>query len=168
MDAATAIIVAGIGLFGVLVGGMITAGANFVLAVRRERVEAQRDRRSNAIEVKRASRLIVLELSGAEVSAKICVEKRRWWVDPNIQLKTEAWRKYGDVLAPALSDAEWRAVSIAFVAVQQLLSNTEITVLEITDTLAAGISIMLRDIQNGRLALEPYASDLPPTVTRPQ
>jgi hypothetical protein len=109
----------------------------------------------------------MLELSGAEVTAKICVEERRWWADPNIDLKTEAWRKYGDVLAPALSDAEWIAVSIAFVAVQQLLSHTDITV-EITDTLAAAISIMFRDIQNGRLTLERYALDLPPTVTRPQ
>jgi hypothetical protein len=164
MDAATAMIVAGIGLFGVLVGGMITAGANFVLAVRRERVEAQRDRRSNAIEVKRASRLIMLELSGAEVTAKICVEERRWWDDPNIDLKTEAWRKYGDLLAPALSDAEWIAVSIAFVNIQRL-SHAKITV-EITDTLAAQISYHFREIQKGRLALEPYTLDLPPTVTR--
>jgi hypothetical protein len=62
MDATTAITVACIGLFGVLIGGVITAGANFVLAIRREHVEAKRESHSHAIEVRRASRLIMIEL----------------------------------------------------------------------------------------------------------
>jgi hypothetical protein len=157
MDAATTITVAGIGLLGVLIGGIITAGANFVLAVRRERVEAERDHRSHAIEVKRASRLILVELVGAEATTKICVEKRRWWDHPDIQLKTEAWRKYSDVIAPALSDAEWFDVSLAFSAIHQLLESPREP--EITDSLAEQIIPMLRDIQKGRLALEPYSLD---------
>ena len=132
MDAATAITVAGIGLLGVLIGGIITAGANFVLAVRRERVDARRDALSHAIEVKRASRLIIFELLGAEATVKICVEKRHRWVNPHIQLKTEAWQKYSDVIAPALSEIEWLAVSKAFAMIQQLLSDPDTTG-EITD-----------------------------------
>jgi hypothetical protein len=68
MNATNAITVACIGLFGVLIGGAITAGANFVLAVRRERVEAKKDRLSRAIEVRRASRLIIMELRAAEAT----------------------------------------------------------------------------------------------------
>jgi hypothetical protein len=112
MGAMNAITVACIGLLGVLIGGMITAGANFVLAVRRERVEAERDRRSHAIEIRRAARLIIMELRLGEATAQLYIDKRYWWDHSDIQLKTDAWQKYGDIIAPILSDAEWLAVSV--------------------------------------------------------
>src|ERR1700730_292628 len=161
MNATNAITVACIGLFGVLIGGAITAGANFVLAVRRERVEAKRDRLSRATEVRRASRLIIMELRAAETTATIYVEKRRWWVSSDIQLKTDSWQKYSDVIAPILSDAEWLAVSVAFIAIHQLFESRQLfestRLPEVTDVDAEQTIPMLRDIQKGRLALEPYA-----------
>jgi hypothetical protein len=159
MDAATAITVAAIGLLGVLIGGVITAGANFVLAVRRERVDARRDDRSHAIEVRRASRLIVFELLGAAATVKSCVEKRQWWVTPHIQLKTEAWQKYSDVIAPALSETEWFAVSKAFMEIEQILADPDKGE-EITDIIAEEwFAPRLQDIQKAVSALGPYARD---------
>jgi len=41
-----------IGLCGVFVGGLITAGANWILAVRKERADAQKEQRTKAIELR--------------------------------------------------------------------------------------------------------------------
>jgi hypothetical protein len=57
------------GLVGVIVGGIITAGSSFVLAVRRERADRERDSRALAIEVKRAARLIDMELARVQAVA---------------------------------------------------------------------------------------------------
>jgi hypothetical protein len=106
-----------------------------------------------------------MELRAAETTATIYVEKRRWWVSSDIQLKTDSWQKYSDVIAPILSDAEWLAVSVAFIAIRQLFESRQLLesrqrpLPEITDTDAEQTIPMLRDIQQGRLALEPYALD---------
>jgi len=49
-------------LVGVIVGGIITAGSNYLLDRRRERAASQRENRNYAIEIKRAARLIDAEL----------------------------------------------------------------------------------------------------------
>jgi pantothenate kinase type III len=63
MDRDTAIIVAAIGLSGVLVGGIITAGitayTNYIVAGRQEVAQAERDSRARRNELKTAVRLIV-------------------------------------------------------------------------------------------------------------
>lgn len=86
MDATTA------SLAGVIVGGLITTASNWVLAVRRERADAETDRRNRAIEVRRAARMISIELFVAATAARICVEKRHWW-SADVPLKTEQWEK---------------------------------------------------------------------------
>jgi hypothetical protein len=110
MDPRTAIIVALIGLGGVLVGGLITAGANWVLAVRREKVEAERDRQGRAIEVKRAVRLIAFELDDIKACANIALQQKHWSA------------KFRGDIAPMLSADNWREVAIAFLAVGALRS----------------------------------------------
>jgi hypothetical protein len=152
MHAATAITVAGIGLFGVLIGGIITAGANFILAVRRERVEAARDRRSYGLEVKRAARVIMSELPLAQALAKTAVEDRLWW-SSDAQVKTDAWQKYGAVIAPELSVAEWSAV--AYATVGHLLSFPRGPG-KVTDADAGAIATILGLIDKGNDALSPY------------
>lgn len=62
-----------------VVGALITAGTNWALAVRRERVEGCREKRNRAIELIRASREIVAELLAAEMATKISLEKKRWY-----------------------------------------------------------------------------------------
>ena len=47
-----------VGFVGVLVGAVITTGANYLLAVRKEKAEAARDKLFRANELKTAARLI--------------------------------------------------------------------------------------------------------------
>ncbi len=101
------------GLLGVLVGGLITSVSNYHLAVRRDRA----DQRIHAIEVKRAARLIELELAVAHTVAKGIVEMGLFSDQP---LSIESWQKWGPVLAPELSNADWDAVSLAIIAVERI------------------------------------------------
>ena len=156
MDATTAITVALIGLVGVLVGGIITTGADWILAVRREKAGADRDRRNRAIEVKRAARMIGTELFVAMAAAQICVKKKYWW-SADVPLKTEEWQRYSKVVAPDLSDTEWNAVVAAFMAVETLRTVGDPRPTgAITEALADKIVPILRDIEKGINALAPY------------
>jgi hypothetical protein len=150
MDATTAITMAFIGMGGVFVGALVTAGANWLFAIRREKVDAEKGRRMHAIEVKKASRLIADELSIAQAAAQKCVEQKHWW-GADVQLTTEAWQKYRSVITPELSDTDWNTLVAAFQAVDDLRiigsfrTDTEL----IPHTTADQISPILRDIRKG-------------------
>lgn len=157
LDTKTAITVACISLVGVLVGGIITAGSNWILAVRRERTEYWIDRHNHDIEVRRASRLIDRELAIAGAVVSYCMENKQWWrrsVD-DMHVKTEDWEKYKDVVASELSDTDWLTVATAFLAVANLLvlvGNLDQTS-EISDEFEKQMPPILRDIQKGSHAL---------------
>jgi hypothetical protein len=116
----TAIIVAIVALVATIIGATIGATTNYFLAARRERADRDRDRdsRNHAVEVKRAARLIDLELAKAQALADISIRKR-YWVDGAV-LSTEAWQKYGGTIAPDLSNLAWHAVTVAFLAVEHI------------------------------------------------
>src|SRR2546422_6635775 len=121
----TAIIVAIVALVSTIVGATIGAATNYVLAVRRERADERRDSRDHAIEVKRAARLIDLELKLAQSLADISIEKRYWVEDA--ELSTEAWQKYRGTIAPDLSNQAWHAVTIAFLAAEHIKGARAVT-----------------------------------------
>jgi hypothetical protein len=166
----TAIIVAIVALVSTVVGATIGAAANYVLAVRRERADRERDSRNRAVEVKRAARLIEGELARAEAAAHICVEKRHWWSGDAPRLSTEAWQKHGGTIAPDLTDQAWLAVRIAIEAVDNIRGARDLAVdagLEacaISDAVAEGLAPMLRDITLGCAALAPFVFDSLPAV----
>jgi len=157
----TAIIVAIVALVSTIVGATIGAATNYVLAVRRERADERRESRDHAIEVKRAARLIDLELQLAQSLADISIEKRYWVEDA--ELSTEAWQKYRGTIAPDLSNRAWHAVTIAFLAAEHIKGARAVTLAgvlrdrPISDDLAAQIAPMLRDVTRGREALAPFA-----------
>jgi hypothetical protein len=154
MDATTAITMALIGMGGVFVGALITVGANWVFAIRREKVDAEKDRRMHAIEVKKASRLIADELSIAHAAADKCVEQKLWW-GADVQLTTEAWRKYRSVITPELSDTDSKTLVVAFQAVDdlRLIGSIRTGTGPIPHTTAEQIGPILRDISKGLEAL---------------
>jgi hypothetical protein len=160
-----AIIVAIVALVSTIIGATIGAITNYTLAVRLERSDRERDKRNHAVEVKRAARLIDVELSRAEAAARICVEKRHWWGGDVAQLSTDAWQKYSGSIAPDLSDQAWLAVMVAIEAVDHIRTARAIAVdagLEarpISDTTANALALMLRDIKLGRAALDPFGRD---------
>jgi len=159
----TAIIVAIVAFVSTVLGASIGAVTNYILAVRRERSERDQDDRTRAIEIKRASRLIDLELAKAEALAKISLTKRYWVPNTDAELTTEAWQKHGGTVAPYLSDQAWNAVMVAFMAVEHIKGTRTLYLggalrdLPISDKNAEGVDVMLRDVLIGREALAPFA-----------
>lgn len=111
----TAIIVAIVALVSTIVGATIGAATTYVLAARGERVDRGIESGNHAIEVKRVARLLDLELHKAQGLPELAISKRYWVADT--VLSTEAWEKYGSVVAPDLSNVAWNDVFIAFLAV---------------------------------------------------
>jgi hypothetical protein len=162
----TAIIVAIVALVSTIVGATIGAVTNYVLAVRRERADSDKDNRSHAIEVRRAARLIDTELLRAQAAAVICIEKRQWWSGDVQPLATEVWKKYSLIIAADLSDQAWHEVIIAVEAIDHIRDARDRRVEAglpiddpISDRTAEQLAPMLRDIRAGRGALAPFMLD---------
>jgi hypothetical protein len=159
----TAIIVAIVAFVSTTLGASIGAVTNYILAVRRERSDRDQDSQARAIEIKRAARLIDLELGKAQALARMSIAKRFWVPNPDAELSTEAWQKHGGTIAPYLSDQAWQAVMVAFMAVEHIKGSRALYLagplreLPISDENAAGVDPMLRDVTLGREALAPFA-----------
>jgi hypothetical protein len=156
------------GLVGVLIGALITAGSNYLLERRRERAVSQREFRNYAIERKRAARLIDAELLRSQAAVRISIEQRHWWSEDVPQLLTDAWQKYGGIIARDLSDQAWLEVTVAIEAVDNIRRAREIAVeaglgaKPISESTADQLATMLTDIQLGRGALAAFALDVRP------
>ena len=88
--------------------------------------------------------------------AHIAIKKKHWWL-PDAKLKTEAWEKYGSVMAPVLSYGDWVIVVKAVLAIDDLsldrLSG------DIPDSTVEHLVPMLQDIEAGLNALAPFVFD---------
>jgi hypothetical protein len=149
------------GLFGVIIWRVITASSNYLLERKRERAISQRESRNQAIEIRRAARLIDAELLRARAAASIAIKKKHWWI-PDAKLKTEAWEKYGSVMAPVLSYGGWLAVVRAVLAIDDL--SLDRLPGDIPDSTVELVP-MLQDIEAGLNALAPFVFDVPPLQT---
>lgn len=87
-----------IGLVGVLVGAIITTGANYLLAVRQETADAAKTKLARANELKTAARLIANEFVLAHSAAKNLVEQKRLMPE-QIECTLDAWQRYKGVVA---------------------------------------------------------------------
>ncbi len=144
-----------IGLMGVLVGAVITIGANYLLAVRKEKAEGDKDKLSRAIELKTAARLIANEFLGAHVAATTLVDEKRWVHE---KLPLDAWRRDSRVLARELPFSDWNAVNLAAWAVKDFRNFTTAprSSDNASDAMAETGKPVLRDINAGLDALRPY------------
>ena len=99
----------------------------------------------------------------AAALAELSIRKRYWAA--GAVLSTEAWQKYGGVIAPELSDDAWNALTIAFVAVEHIegsraqYESSPLRDSPISDNGAKGVAPMLTDVTLGREALAPLARD---------
>jgi hypothetical protein len=161
----TAILVAIVALVSTVIGATIGAATTYVLAARRERVDRETERRNRALEVKRAARLLDLELHKAQALADMAIRKRYWIQNQDVVLSSEAWEKYCSVIAPELSNDAWNAVTRAFLAVGHIEGARavyHVGVLHdkpISDDIAQRIAPMVTDVTLGRDALATFARD---------
>jgi len=158
------IIPAIIGLFGVLVGAFITTGANYWLAERKEAAEAAKDRNSIAIELRTAARLIMNEFLAGRAAAKMLTETKKL-VPEEAKLPLDAWERDKEIMARELSLEGWNAVRVAALAVEHFQSfRTQfLTIGAVSDQFVESSKSILRDINAGVEALQPYVGDVPAT-----
>lgn len=149
-----------IGLLGVLVGATISTGATYWLAVRKEATDLAAEKTKRSTDLRTAARLIADELLAGSVAAKMLVEKRRW-TDESIKLPLVAWERHKEVIAREVSYAEWNAIAIAAMAVEQFrdFAPPGGRGQEASAALAETGKPVLRDIKEGLEALKPYAND---------
>jgi hypothetical protein len=140
------------GLLGVIIGGIITAGANYLLDRRRELAAKERDEHHRALEVKRAARLIDIEILRVAASLKIVIDRKHW---SSPKLTTEAWQKYSAVIAPVLSYSDWLTVVKAIIAIDSIEWN-EVPPGTVSDELAAVFVPLFEEMMAAAGVLAPF------------
>jgi hypothetical protein len=110
MDEQTLIAFAGIA--GTLIAGL---GGIYIGA----RLERKAEDRREAVAIQRAARVIDADLMIAETGARLCVEKKKWWVADR-KLTLDGWQQYRHVIAAHLRWSDWVAVLVAVEAVGDL------------------------------------------------
>jgi hypothetical protein len=156
----TAIVVAVVAFVSTVLGATIGAVTNYVLAVRRERSERERDSQAHAVEVKRAARLIDLELLKAQSLAGVAMNKRYWIPEPDVVISSDAWQKYAVTIAAELTDEGWLIVARAFLAAEHINGSRTIYLKDtlhdrpISDNHVDSILKMQTDVILGREALK--------------
>src|SRR5664279_5998334 len=108
-----------VGFLGVLIGAAITTGANYLLAVRKEKAEAARDKLFRTNEIKTAARLIADDFFTAQTAVMEFVDNKRWAPAAARNFSLDAWQKDREVLARELTLEDWNAVEIDVWAVER-------------------------------------------------
>ena len=142
-----------IGLVGVLIGGVISAGANYILAVRKERADEEKDRRNHQIEIKRASRLVIKELTFACAQVEVVLNYKKWFERP---LSRQAWDTYAPVLAPYLALERWDDIMRAYDHFDALNSLIPTAATQISGDVADMLQNLLEHLKAGAGALSEY------------
>ena len=94
---------------GALGRAVATALVNWRLAVRREQKEGRERTAAESREIRRAARLVRLELEESKNVLEWCVEYGEWW-PPEIEPPHEAWDEYGEVLA-GVDGVDWEKLA---------------------------------------------------------
>lgn len=120
MNSVTPLAAALIGALGAVIGGILTASGQLLIDRGRAKREREGEDRRQARELRLAVRLVTEELAESfsliEESAKSC----RYWVAPR-RLPTETWNQYRTDIASAIdSPAEWRYITMAYDAINNL------------------------------------------------
>lgn len=107
-----------IGLFGVIVGSIISIFSNLILFLIRENIESKKEKHVHNTNCKRAVRLVLSDLQDIIITIKLYSKGgQQILVKP---MSLESWEKHKDTLAVILSDEEWHDVSKAFASLAEL------------------------------------------------
>jgi hypothetical protein len=153
-----------IGLIGVLVGSLISTGANYLLVVRKENAEAVKEKSDREVALKTAARLITNEFVWAQAGANNAVEKKRY-LDEAIKFPLDAWRSGRTTIARELPYHDWAAVETAASAIEnfQVFRKVHGSSETLPDPMVEILESLVKQIAKGVEALRPYLPDNPPT-----
>jgi hypothetical protein len=96
-------------LIGVLVGGFISTGATIVLAIRKERSDAAKEKRQRVAELRKAARLIQYEFTSGSETLASADQAVRGTIDPKRYL--QAWWDHKAMLAASLDYPKWTTLA---------------------------------------------------------
>jgi uncharacterized membrane protein YccC len=111
----TPLLVGIVAFVGTLLGALIGAVTNYFIARQKQKLDDRKD----ALEVKRAARLIQMELLLGFGTIQDTVSQRRYNMS---KADNSNWLKYAHVLAPVLSDDEWVKICVAETSFELILS----------------------------------------------
>lgn len=161
MDSETTVAV--VALLATILGAVIGAAASYIVALRQERAARESDKRRNAIEAKRAARLVDAELANGAAAVSMALEQKEWWPDL-IKVSSEVWEKYAGTLAPELTDEDWLQLVEGYNALN-FFSNTRSTSIKVHGNekilmpppVLESYGLLLEHIKAARHALDKFA-----------
>jgi hypothetical protein len=123
MADSTSLAPAVIGLVGVLVGGIIAAGTNYIVAIRKERADRAKEDNDRKLELNRAARMVWVELRVGSDALHLARTNLRWVPqDTGANVLSDSWDKYGAILAAAMPFEDWENVAAAYAGIHTLRS----------------------------------------------
>jgi hypothetical protein len=133
-----------IGLLGVVVGGLVTAGTAWL--------NAWRERRRAAVV---AGRLVASELKNAREALDYPVSSGTWWSG---DIDVSCWADHGPTLAAGLTRSEWHAVEFAYAEIaaadRTRRDNLDMPSLEDQQALLESLTAAMGRIDDGIQAAE--------------
>lgn len=153
------ILPAAIGLVGVLIGSAISTGANWLLAVRKERADAKKAEEERRYKVVSAARLVEGELAWAKALLEGVLKQGLKRANA-IPLATTSWAAQKDLLAANMKRVEWHTVSSGMLAVVALVSywDQDWTTWLTQESKREGSTVLLERIEAALEALKPYTN----------
>jgi hypothetical protein len=151
-NTSVAIVVAIVALVATIVGAIIGALTNYLIAVRRERADEEKENLIRAIELKRAARLIHAELALGEEVLMMAIKDN----NPSFKILgnlTGAWDKHSEIIAAEVSDDVWCQVVEGHGALNYLTHTRDLPGMT---AYASAYASWLKHIESGRKALEDY------------
>ncbi len=110
------------GLLGVIVGGLITAGANFLLDQQRAVREEKKEERADIVLARRAARLIDKSFKSALDVIEIDIHDKTRSKFPHNPVELESWKLNSGAIAVEVNSDGWDALCEAIVLMEHLHS----------------------------------------------
>ena len=156
MAESTSITPAIIGLVGVLVGGIITAGSNYIVAIRKEHADQAREESDRKGELHRAARMIWVELNDADTALHLA--DSGWTRDTSAHARADSWDKYGSSLASAMPFKEWESLAVAYDGIYTLQQWYRIAKMPESAKVDAGsLHVVIDNVERALSSLKSYA-----------
>jgi hypothetical protein len=127
LNASTSLAPAILALCGVVLGGLITAGSNWWLALLREKVEQARLATAHKNEIKRAARLLRLELMVPMSIISYFSDTGVWYPQWHEGRSSGFWKEYAALMAQELPKEGWEALILAYTTLNSLVTNDKST-----------------------------------------
>jgi hypothetical protein len=145
------------GLFGVIIGGLITAGATYLLDIRRESRELEKAELDRASELRKAARLLLSDLDLGVAAIKQTLSGRKYYRLPHDPLAETSWATYRAVFASVLSFGDWSDVSMGTLNLSHFKAVRDQAVtsgsVDVNPEVENGLRLLLSEIEAAEKAL---------------